>query len=736
MICDISNAYPSNIAVDAEHNVQFQFVFFGDGCKEADFILYDSTDTTSAPKKLSTHLYDDRRIYFNGEEIDVNSHGSSLGGQFVNGRSYVWKVRMYEDVNISQRVYPSVRRTSGEVSKPCFFFGTIQSGSNLEVTQIPIEKSLDITLPMWMRIGEDTTYRIVNSYDPVTGICVLKNPFDSRPEAGAKYSLSSVKSYVPKKELDSNQIFIEKNITELTNADFTASGKSYTGYCWYMEINNIYTAITGYDPKTGIATLEDAAFSTEEAGTKYNIWTSFIDSKYYAINTKQTPYFTSAIGYADGENILFEAELAGTHLIKYYWLDIYEDDVLVETTKQIRMAKLSYYFKKARVGKQYHAVFHVVTQDGMTNQEDSEWWKPASEPTNVTNKCKLISVSDQAVGGAVASFDYAKHAVCISLFGIPVVSGVLRSGNVKDLSRFNIGAGLDYTVSSGQFIIFENSKLLPVKSYSKSTGELIVSVPAKEYFPAGAEFKICSRAVLASNISYRILRKNGADTVLIGDFDSAEIYDYTCALLTGYRYIIQPHEKDTQNVDGHKWIHHFYNEVECPVTAPIGKSWAIYELASLPYSAITNDDTRIFYPYQDTYSDYRISKTWLAALDIDTAHQITHNINKVVYSGNHLKPVAVSGSNDYDTFSLSFTIGNINCPDGKIGFGTIKDIDEWKAFVARGSLVMLKDPDGGVWVGAITSNSYEKIRCGSHVEYKVTFEFTELKDADSIVIRE
>ncbi len=367
MICDISNAYPSNIAVDAGHNVQFKFVFYGDGCTEADILIYDSTNSSVKPQKLSKNLYDARRTYYNGEEIDANTNGGSIGGGFINGHSYIWKVRMFEDVSIGSGKYPTVKRMGGETVAPPFIFGKIQNPLSIpDDTHIYIEKNLEINLPMWMRIGTDETYRILKSYDVDTGEVVLKNAFAKYPSPGSSYSLTSVKKIVPK-ELDSNQLCIGKGITELAEAEFQVERNSQTIYPWYLEIGNQYSAITAYDSKTGIITLDTGVFSEEEVGTKYNLWTSFIDSRFYAITTKESPRFTSVLGYANGENILFEAELSEGHAVKYYWLDIYEGENLVETTGKIFMSKLSYYYRKARPGRKYHAVFHVVTQDGMTH---------------------------------------------------------------------------------------------------------------------------------------------------------------------------------------------------------------------------------------------------------------------------------------------------------------------------------------------------------------------------------
>ena len=90
------------------------FVFYGDGCTEADILIYDSTNSSVKPQKLSKNLYDARRTYYNGEEIDANTNGGSIGGGFINGHSYIWKVRMFEDVSIGSGKYPTVKRMGGE----------------------------------------------------------------------------------------------------------------------------------------------------------------------------------------------------------------------------------------------------------------------------------------------------------------------------------------------------------------------------------------------------------------------------------------------------------------------------------------------------------------------------------------------------------------------------------------------------------------------------------------------
>lgn len=731
MICDISNAYPSNTAVDASHNVQFHFVFYGDGCKEADFILYDATDTTAKPKKISTHLYDSRRVYYNGEEIDANSGGKTLGGDFVNGRSYIWKARLYEEVDLGAKKYPSVKRMSGELAEPCYFFGKVQMPKDaLPEKQVTIEKNLKITLPVWMRLGTDSTYRILTAYDETTGICTLRHAFDNYPAAGTDYSITTVRDVVPKQGLDSNQLFIEKGITEFSDAEFTASGETVNGYCWFMEIGNNYVAITDYDSKTGIVTLDTTVLSANEPGTKYNIWTSFIESRYYAITTKETPVIKNPIAYPDGENIFFEAELSMGHLVDHYWLEVFEDGKLVETTKKIHMAKLSYYYKKAKANHEYHAVFHVVTSDKMVNQEDSAWWNGGT-PSNVTNSCKLLTVADKPIGAIATSFDAKRHAMQIIPLGAEKASGELARGNVSDLSSFDIGTGL--SVSSGDYLVLDG-RSFEIKSYDSLSGELVIKLPAMKHYPAGTSFVVYAKATTTKGLRFHVLREDDYGVYLIGDFGGTPIYDYTAAAGADYVYIVQPYTLVTTSEDTKHVVAHYCQESRCSITVPSVKTWAICELLAAPYRKITNDDTRVFYPYQDNLYEYTVGEIWIAALDIDPEQAGTHNINRALYVGNHPTPVAVSGYNDYDTLSLTFTIGEVNCPGNRISFGGVKDLEAWKSFVARGNLIMLKDTDGNIWAGAITSNTYSKIHYSGRTEYKVTFEFTELKDMDEIVV--
>lgn len=216
-----------------------------------------------------------------------------------------------------------------------------------------------------------------------------------------------------------------------------------------------------------------------------------------------------------------------------------------------------------------------------------------------------------------------------------------------------------------------------------------------------------------SSCYYKILRTGDGGTSFAGSYKTNVVYDYMCESGATYTYVVLPYRINTQNVSEGKKIANYYPESTVDVVIPKKKCWAIYGLLPTAYTRITNDDTRIFYGYQDQFSEYSIDEVWLAELDIDPTHSVTHNINRAVYTGNQPMPVAVAGSNSYDSFSLTFSIGSIECPGNKVRLGTIRDIKQWKEFIAKGELTMLKDPDGNVWVGAITSHTYDKVHYGA-----------------------
>lgn len=403
-------------------------------------------------------------------------------------------------------------------------------------------------------------------------------------------------------------------------------------------------------------------FSEEEVGTKYNLWTSFIDSRFYAITTKESPHFTNVLGYANGENILFEAELSEGHAVKYYWLDIYEGETLVETTRKIFMSKLSYYYRKARPGRKYHAVFHVVTQDGMTNQEDAIWWKSGT-PTNKTDECSLVSISQNAVGGVATYFDSAKQAMRITALGEAVATGTLKSGTRVDLSSFYIDPGLSISAAN-KVVLFSDGCAYEVKSYNSSTGELVIKAPVSKYYAGGEKYTICADKP-DSSCYYKILRTGDGGTSFAGSYKTNVVYDYTCESGASYTYVVLPYKINTQSVSEEKKIANYYPETTVDVVIPKKKCWAIYGLLPTAYTRITNDDTRIFYGYQDQFSDGYYS-TANGDYDVVIGEQLI-----TPSTGNNR--FVVGRYNDKSIENMLFVIGNGDTKERSNAFSVDKE---------------------------------------------------------------
>lgn len=911
MLCDISMAYPRNISVDATHDVAFKFIFYGDRCDGADLFIYDRDNPDYVEGGVPFNYLQDSHIkYYNGEEVTFNTLGRDITGRFVNNKSYMWMVRIYEHVDIPNGVYPSVIREKVQVVNPPFIFGTIQSYTTVtDPRQIPLETKLELTPPMYIRIGSDETVRTITSYDPESGMAKIDKLFPKYPDAGSDYSISSVKSYVPNKNDLDGKICIPAGISSLNYQRFNRyipSGSNEDPHIWFAELNGDYRCITGYDYKLGLLKIDGTFPSEIPVGTNMNIWCSFVDSSFFAVDTKPTPYLQNTKAEFDAENLHFTTELATNHTIKKYWWEIYEDGKFVERSDDIYMGKLDYYFKKVRQGKSYRGVVHIVTQDNMVNQEDSSWWAGGNRTNEVTVKIGIeqtkcikeafalrcpdtdsiqVIMCDDAICESTTDFSATKnmHSVnigyqpdidevinqkqlyikigtdCYTVSGYSLYTGTLTlkerlkksypentpyivysladiirddlNPAAKELTEFNVqmqktyglgsvdlttrpigvteaelaSAGYEthygdnHTVHAQHEIIWVGNSTTghyasvsftpilidgsilrreDIVSYLRELGGTfnLVANDSKHiilraktlsslketvdaYLENGALtdglaeelneteawnqeinheqnlwYEIVRRVNNDFKIMFRIIRewKNG-ETSYVGEFNSPIVNDYLTPIGAECRYFVIPYS--IYNRDSIKEAT-FFTMVNTNSCAVESREVAIYGLVPKKFVKISNDKTIIRYSYQKDDTMYSVDEFWGASLDMDRERGVTQNLNSNVLVGNIPKPVAVIGNNNYDTFSLTFTLGRVICSGERIVLGTIDDIKRWKNFVAKRNLVLIKAPDGEMWACYLTSHSYTKVYSGSRVEYKVTVEFTDIKPIDTMRVAE
>lgn len=106
--------------------------------------------------------------------------------------------------------------------------------------------------------------------------------------------------------------------------------------------------------------------------------------------------------------------------------------------------------------------------------------------------------------------------------------------------------------------------------------------------------------------------------------------------------------------------------------------------------------------------------TWRIEGDVEIGN-VTHNITRNVSPLYARMPAITIQPTEYDSFSLSFLFGYIDCcacEGDDFAFNDQYMFELWKKCVAEKQTVMIKDPKGNVWVGTFTEHEYE-------VEYDV-----------------
>lgn len=192
--------------------------------------------------------------------------------------------------------------------------------------------------------------------------------------------------------------------------------------------------------------------------------------------------------------------------------------------------------------------------------------------------------------------------------------------------------------------------------------------------------------------------------------------DYSCGSNLLYKYIVIP---VTNNM--------VYRQVEVTIQTHFN-DWAIYYLTEVPYERPSTSitDVRIYYNYMYGDKQFNVKSFWKVQIEPEIG-DISHNIKRDKDDSLEGKPVITYGNMNYDTFSLSFALGNLSCPDNIITNGDYGDFQKWKADINSKRPVLIKDSIGNVWFGVITSHTYTPDYSGMDYKFytiKVDFEQT------------
>ena len=657
MNCSIVNARPQNMSIDANgtyNNRAFKFTFYGDKTIGADFYIYDMNTN----KLWNGVIYSDyaaansKKYYYNGEEIDVHV-GANDGN---NNKQYIWKTRVYDDVDVANGKNPTVRVVTGSVKANPFIEGVIP----IESSSQSIQPTKELTLPSWITINGERRiileYKYVNENTPTQ--LKLKNAFTTYPEKDDAYSISPYQS-ASLSTLGTNQLVIAPKININGSDKDNRSKNPFTievDYpttpqpCYYLEIENVFYPITAYSPNAGIVTLdtETDVKNTITEGTSYTIYCSFVESPFFYFTTEPTPVIENLQLIQDGEVIKCSADLVAKSFVKYQYWEIYDvttpnTPLLMETSEKMYLGALEFVFRGGIVGHSYKAILHTVTQ--------TNW--------DVVKESDVLNVITSLSGNNVSNFQSTVSNDNSIQLNITISNAIAKNGGIKILR----------------------------KSYNDNLISYITTIEFNSNKPSGSTitFKDYNTANNAK-YKYYICCYNPTTT------------DNKKTMYTAY---------ETQN-----WIEAKYN------------TYSLYALQEVTYERYDVDtDKRIDYDYMYAERTFKITDIFRPELNVTEKHNINHNLGRDVYVGYAKKPVVSARQTTYDTFSLSFQLGNTEFipSDGmtyeeavKYSMGYIgivnNDMNYYqtlKQTIADAPPFLIKDYKGNMWFGSITTHNTE-----------------------------
>lgn len=131
---------------------------------------------------------------------------------------------------------------------------------------------------------------------------------------------------------------------------------------------------------------------------------------------------------------------------------------------------------------------------------------------------------------------------------------------------------------------------------------------------------------------------------------------------------------------------------------------------------------------RDAKAFYR-RHTWRVEGDVEIG-EVNHNITRNVSPLYARMPSVTVEPTDYDSFSLSFLFGYLDCEqeDGSdFVFNDQYMFELWKKCVHGKQTVMIKDPKGNVWTGVINGHNYKVEYDTDGMPYIITFDFTQTR---------
>lgn len=687
MNCSIVNAYPQNVSIDAttmsnRARNAFKFTFYGDRTIGADYFIYEmDTDRLWNNKIYSDYAAGAKKFYYyNTEEIDTLAGNNSE----YNNKQFVWKVRVYDDIHIENGKNPNIKITSGTIKENPWITGktltqVLNSDGSVNKKMLNLDTVKEITIPSWITINNEKRIileaRVSYGADGKTAVYTrikLKNEFTDDVSEGTDYKISPYRNLVAPS--DTGGVFIAPNIA-IDESETTDHREGHTGG------------------------RTDLPYPTTNQPCYY----LEIGGVFYAIKT-----YKKSTGYATLTTTLSTEPSVGTPYNLY--CSYIESPFFYFTTEPTPVIS----DLKGEVDAEIIRFTANLTSMSFTKYQLWNIYDVTNTDGNITKDSILVDTSEKMYLG---DLEY-------------IFRGYLPGHSYK--------ATLEITTQTNWNIVFEtpyavlyggtstNIQESGIKmNYNKEKNAMEISYEHINAISAPSK-GICGTKILRQEYGSDLIIYIA--TLTYSSIKSGQVntfIDYDCVSKKKYRYYICDFVST-----GDVATSNMYMPAISQYYSTDFYTYSIYFLQEEAYSRFdVQTDKRIDYDYMYAERSFNVTDIVRPELNVIDKHSISHNLGRNTYVGYAAKASTAAWDTAYDTFSLSFQLGNteVKYPEGttfdedftqefansiNYGWNEIVNRDETyykylKNLIASGAPVMIKDYRGNKWFGSIVSHNSE-----------------------------
>lgn len=710
MIYGVRNAYPDGHCIDGRSGVTtpFSYEFFGDKGMGTDIYCYN----LNTGKPESGWFWYQRALYYNGDTVKMNISGSGGGLHYTNGNEYAWQAHVFEADGLHD-----IRVTNGYLPQLPYLQGTIH-----------IDDSVNPKMVMSVHFDFSDCGELVAELARIGVSASTNNLLKGNVVEMDTLCLGY---------LDIDDVFYMQEhpvgvevAIPVQGFHFVIPEKSSDGKA-YLSFGRSDAKDFPTDYKEG-ATVKFYSYKHHSLIDSQRKGTGcYIGSGNMLIPSSQNPYDAAQLKYVTGEG----GEWKPTHFIKINgeeraitgynpdngWIDIeskFSNAAQVGDSYEIvrnYYVTPYYYFKcKAKpvipwVRMEKNGVFMKCSAGDPGVDYSAKYYQWFIYGVGGADEGRLIAQSEKIYNGRLV-YDFRE---CIP--------GKSYRAKIVYMSQDNVevsatSAATEYSVDGTAFA-FTGTKC---GTYQQGN-QAILTLTRSSEFESGTIKILRKSKVVKDNTSQDLIEFVDTIPITSNGYRVLDVLDSKVSSHNTYTYYIV-------SVDS---AGNLYPLQHISLTTNFC-GWTIYFLkdrGAQEYKWYNMSST------MDEYGEreYQSLSWWVFESNIEDSN-ITHNLGREIQVGRPGKAIVFEGNDDYDSFTLSFLFTSV-AYDSSQGFTKYDQsaYENWRDLLKTSSSVLVKDPKGNMWHGAITENSrvvdYSNFE---HQFYKMSLNFVQTRDLNKV----